>query len=165
MVKEFLSSFESTENLDGSAASRFVVWRAGLEIIRDNPILGVGPWAGSVLVPAYANLDVPRKELHNIYLEIGTGCGVFAAFAYFGSYWLSWFGVFRNRRRWAVNTNGTSDDNAIEIVGLSVLASLPGYFLASMFSAAALAESSYVMLALGASLSTWIHSSSTDSTE
>ena len=156
VVKEFLSAFEGAENRDASAASRLVIWTAGVEIIRDYPLLGVGPWAGSMLVPTYANLDVPRKELHNIFLEIGTGCGVFAAIAYFGSYWLSWFGVFRSRHRWVSQPNASPDNNAMEIVGLSVVAALPGYFLASMFSAAALAESSYVMLALGATLTAYL---------
>ncbi len=156
VVKEFLSSFESAENRDGSAASRLVVWKAGLEIMRDNPLLGVGPWAGSLLVPEYANLAVPKKELHNIFLEIGTGCGIFAALAYFGSYWLSWFGVYQSRHSWAHNVDESTDDNALEIVGLTVISALPGYFLASMFSAAALAESSYVILALGAAMTSYL---------
>jgi O-antigen ligase len=156
VVREFLSIFEGEENRDASAASRLVVWKAGLAIMRDNPLLGVGPWAGSLLVPTYAGLNVPIKELHNLFLEIGTGCGVFATAAYFGSYWLSWFGVYRRRHSWSSKLSEPSNNNAIEIVGITVISAIPGYFLASMFSAAALAESSYVILALGAALSNYL---------
>ncbi|WP_160168104.1 O-antigen ligase family protein [Rhodopirellula sallentina] len=156
VVKEFASAFESRDNLDGSAASRFVVWKAGLEITRDYPLLGVGPWCGSMLVPSYADLPNSRKELHNIFLEISTGCGLLAAFAYFGSFWLAWYRSLRTRPLLYRFSTVPDDQSALEIVRLSVIAGLAGYFVASMFSAAALSESSYVFLALGSCMSTYV---------
>ena len=51
VVDEFSSSFRSGEQLDSSAASRFDLWKAGLRITADYPMLGVGPNAARRLVP------------------------------------------------------------------------------------------------------------------
>ncbi len=41
VIREFNSIFESKENLDSSADSRFKLWKAGTQIIMDYPLLGV----------------------------------------------------------------------------------------------------------------------------
>ena len=70
VVNEFMSSFASQELRDESADSRFRTWKAGLDIALDNPVLGVGPWAGQYLVPKYAGYGGDKKGLHNLFFEI-----------------------------------------------------------------------------------------------
>ena len=146
VVKEFLSSFESSGTRDSSASSRFDLWSAGMRITIDYPFLGVGPYAGQVMVPRYLGLDTTAKGLHNLFFEISTGCGLPATILYLGYFLIPWFRccrVFRHRKDELL-----SSECAIPIFALSI--GLPGYIVSSMFSSGALLESSYVLVAMGA---------------
>ncbi|MGI9459700.1 MAG: O-antigen ligase family protein, partial [Pirellulales bacterium] len=92
VLKEFSSIF--AEKLDNSGESRFYIWDAGYRISLDYPLLGVGPWAGEVLVPAYyQGTDKTGMEiiaLHNLELEISTGIGIPATLAYLAFFFLPW---------------------------------------------------------------------------
>ncbi|WP_435011865.1 O-antigen ligase family protein (plasmid) [Tundrisphaera lichenicola] len=144
VVKEFMSSFEAER--DTSAESRFYLWDAGARITFDYPLLGVGPWAGEWIVPAYYHfgqdvLLLPNKALHNLTLEIATGCGIPAMLAYFGLFFLPLLPL-----RKAVVRPETR--NVHRIIGLAGLATIPGYWLASQFNSGALIEVPYLILGL-----------------
>ncbi|TWT51915.1 O-antigen ligase family protein [Allorhodopirellula solitaria] len=146
VVAEFSSIFASEDELDTSADSRYYLWQAGFDITMDNPLLGVGPWAGELLVPSYYRGNMPmgeRKALHNLFFEMSTGAGVPALllyftffFATFGGHWRLW----RSRR---------SLPAPLLAINIAVLCGIPGYFLASMFSSGILIESPYLLVALG----------------
>ncbi len=97
VVKEFKSAFEPKENRDSSAESRFKLWDAGYRITLDNALIGVGPYAGQVMVPRYAPefADLPAKGLHNLLFEISTGCGIPATVLYFGYFLVPWYVLSR----------------------------------------------------------------------
>jgi hypothetical protein len=143
VIEEFSSSFKPEGERDGSAESRFDVWRAGMLITADYPLLGVGPWAGQRLVPQYAELPGERKGLHNLIFEISTGCGVPALLFYLGFFAIGWWVALRALRRrkreplpeWAV------------VAYLATVSGLVGYFVSSMFSSGAVLESSYMLTA------------------
>lgn len=149
VVSEFSSSFAGEGERDASAESRFYLWEAGWEITRDYPLLGVGPWCGSLLVPKYyrgEELGVERKELHNLLFEISTGTGVPATICYMSFFLLPWWHCVRLLRR--KNKTGLTDPH-LQVVFLAVACGIPGYLIASMFSSGALLETSYVLAASG----------------
>lgn len=143
VVEEFGSSFKKEGERDSSAESRFDLWRAGMQITSDHPLLGVGPWAGQRLVPQYLGLPLERKGLHNLFFEISTGCGVPALMFYLTYFAIGWAiavrALWRRKREplpeWA------------EIAYLATASGLFGYFVSSMFSSGALLESSYMLCA------------------
>ena len=147
VLEEFSSSFAAEGERDSSAESRFLIWKAGAAIMMDYPLLGVGPWAGELIVPAYYEGDLGGmtvKALHNLFFEVGTGAGVPALIAYllfFGIPWAAhlqlWFKERDTMEPW------------MRVSNLSVLCGVPGYWVASMFSSGALIESPYLLVVLG----------------
>ncbi len=146
VTKEFSSSFETGENLDSSADSRFKLWEAGLGITLDYPLLGVGPNAGRRLVPSYypGGLAGNNKSLHNIVFDISTGSGVPATIAYytfFAAPWLALLRIWIRGRRtlpsWA------------RVCTLAYLCGFVGYFVSGMFATSPLIETPYGLGALG----------------
>ncbi|WP_165700480.1 O-antigen ligase family protein [Alienimonas californiensis] len=146
VTREFASSFESGEDLDSSADSRFKLWEAGWNITLDYPLLGVGPNAGRRLVPRYyaGGLDTTNKSLHNIIFDISTGSGVPATFAYYSFFIAPWLALLRIWIRgrqvlpsWA------------RVSTLAYLCGLVGYFVSGMFATSPLIETPYGLGALG----------------
>ncbi|MEM8668648.1 MAG: O-antigen ligase family protein [Planctomycetota bacterium] len=148
VVKEFMSAFSPEGRRDSSAASRFKIWKAGYEITMDYPLLGVGPYAGQVLVPKYVPEYSHKKAkgLHNLLFEISTGCGIPAAICYFAFLLIPWYVAMRFY--WNCR-DGLEVETESCILALCV--GVPGYLCSSMFSSGALLESSYVLVACGAS--------------
>lgn len=146
VVEEFMSSFEADDDLDSSAESRYKLWKAGAAITKDYPLLGVGPWAGQYLVPRYYEGYAgarQNKALHNLFFEVSTGMGVPALGLYLLFFGLPWWYHLR------VWMRGHPLPAWFRVVQLGVLAGLPGYWLASMFSSGALIESPYLLVVIG----------------
>ena len=147
VVKEFTSSFQGRENLDRSAQSRFELWKAGWQITKENPILGVGPNAGRYLVgDYYVVASGQTKDLHNLFFEISAGCGLPAALVYcahFAILWLSLLILYLRRR-------STFEVMPVQCAALATLAGLPGFWVANMFSGGAMIETTYLSAAIGA---------------
>ena len=146
VVKEFSSSFESGEDLDSSADSRYKLWEAGMGITADYPLLGAGPNAGRRLVPRYYPGGLPgsNKSLHNIYFDISTGSGVPATLAYYTFFAAPWLVLlriwYRGRRTlptWA------------KAAALAYLCGLAGYLVSGMFATSPLVETPYGLGAMG----------------
>ncbi len=148
VVEEFSSIFAEGEELDASAASRFDLWKAGWEITMDNFLLGVGPYAGQVLVPQYLAsvmglmeyLDTERKGLHNLFFEISTGCGFPAAVLYVAFFLLPWISaVIIVIRRKSFLQLSDSQKAAL----FASFTGIPAFWVCNMFSAGSLLEGSY----------------------
>jgi len=148
VVDEFMSVFKEKHELDSSAQSRYKLWKAGYEITADYPLLGVGPYAGQYLVPSYLPDSVKRsnKGLHNLVFEISTGTGVPATILFLGHFCLIMAGLFKLRRKHRRDSPDT------QTVILAVLSGQVAYWVASMFSSAALLESTYICSAIGAAV-------------
>lgn len=155
VVEEFMSIRGDAESgtIDASAASRYDLWRCGWLITMDNPILGVGPWAGQFVVPMMLGMSGSNKSLHNIYFEISAGCGIPAAMMYFGFFGLSIFGSWLVLRKLSAikrfKSTLNQDQETLLGAGLGTLIGLSAYFIASLFSAGALLEASYAVAVLG----------------
>ena len=143
VVREFSSAFASEGQLDVSAESRFHLWKAGAEIIWDYPVLGVGPGCSVSYVPLYYHYDLLKAEnekaLHNVFFEIMCENGVIAGIIFLAFFLIPWSLVWLSRRRFFEGNLRQST------LALAVIAGIPGYFLASMFSSGTLIESSYVL--------------------
>ena len=146
VVEEFLSAFgDSEDGLDVSAASRFDLWKAGYRIMMDHPFLGVGPYAGSRLVPSLLGDSTgTNKGLHNLWFEIACGSGIVAAISYF-TFFLSAM----------VSSVVVVRDKVFRILleerasAMACISGLSGFLVANMFSAGGLIEGSYVLAAIG----------------
>jgi putative inorganic carbon (HCO3(-)) transporter len=80
-----LLQLSEKNNEVGTGRFRFVLWHRSLEMLRDHPLLGVGPGNWRVVVPQYGAeglnvsfLDgsVVRDHAHNVYLETGAETGL-----------------------------------------------------------------------------------------
>jgi O-antigen ligase len=147
VIEEFNSSFQAEGEIDSSAESRYLLWKAGAAIMTDFPLLGVGPWAGEIVVPRYYEGDLgglPVKALHNLFFEVGTGVGIPGLIAYlffFGIPWVAHFQLWLKER--------DIMEPWMRVSNLSLLCGVPGYWAASMFSSGALIESPYLLVVLG----------------
>jgi len=144
VIEEFTSSFESAENRDSSAESRFDLWKAGIAITGDYPLLGVGPFAGQTLVGQYSDMYAGKdmKDVHNLALEVSSGCGIPAALLYFNFFLIPW--CVAATRYWRERDLMSRE---VATVHFALVVGVPGYLLSSMFSSGALLESSYLLVA------------------
>lgn len=142
VVKEFMSSFAEEGERDASAESRFYLWKAGTKIMLDHPWIGVGPNASRYYVPSYyeGGLDTSAKALHNLFFEVGCENGIPGLCIFLTFYALPWLYVFVNRHHFLKLSQKWTPSLCI-----AVLAGIPGYLLASMFSSGSLIESAYVL--------------------
>jgi hypothetical protein len=67
-------------------ASRFDLWKAAFQIVRDNPILGGGPDNFRLLYGRrlYASRSDPEIRANNLYLELLAGSGLLGLAAFLG---------------------------------------------------------------------------------
>ena len=93
---ERMKTMESTESLDDSANSRFVLWQAGLMVLADNPLFGTGfltyPEAKMKYQNRFLDLDQgfvqrvfrvqDKKVTHDTYIQMLSDCGLFGALPY-----------------------------------------------------------------------------------
>ena len=77
-----VSAVRPTPNVD-SNQFRVVTWRTGLQIIREHPLLGLGPEGVKLHFLEYVPADIPRPlpdgwygHLHNIYLQFAAERGI-----------------------------------------------------------------------------------------
>ncbi|TWU21211.1 O-Antigen ligase [Novipirellula galeiformis] len=146
VVAEFSSSFASKDERDSSAESRFYLWQAGYRITMDYPVFGVGPNAARSLVPLPeyydGGLDLNNKALHNLFFDVSTGMGIPAALIYFSFLLVPVVYCWRTYRR-------HDDRSDLGAARLAVVAGMPAYLLASMFSSGVLFESCYILAIVG----------------
>ncbi len=70
-----------------SADSRLVLWRVGIRMFEDKPILGVGLEQFKGLVPqyAYADEEAPKLVAHNTYIHLAAELGVLGLLPFLGA--------------------------------------------------------------------------------
>ncbi|TWT54670.1 O-Antigen ligase [Rubripirellula amarantea] len=149
VIKEFMSTFESEEQRDTSANSRFLLWRAAWKITEDNLLLGVGPYAVKTVIPQYETeyANETHKAPHNLFLEISAGSGVPSLLLYLCFFLIPWWRCLRTYRH---RFRELGHPELLGLFAISIM--VPGYFLSSSFSSGALLESSYAIVAIGAGI-------------
>ncbi len=92
---------------DRTNVDRIAMARAGMRIVSDYPVFGLGPDMVKPYYPLYRDPDAPRwsvPHLHNNLLQIAAASGVFAAGAYLG-----WIGLFLARAIVRLRREGRPD--------------------------------------------------------
>jgi putative inorganic carbon (HCO3(-)) transporter len=115
---------------DPTVNERLLIWRSGLEMARDHPMVGVGPGGVSDEYPRYANpaaLRATRGHLHNVPLQILVERGPLALLA-----WLWLFtAFFREGHRMLARLAGQQSRERALVVG-SVVATV-SFLVAGLF--------------------------------
>lgn len=145
VVREFSSIFAKQEDRDLSADSRFRVWSASLRIALDNPLLGVGPYAGQFAIPNYEPLysGMDAKHPHNIFFELVSGCGFIALAAYLALGALPFFEALQLRRRY----RGIRAPD-LQMVMLLPIIGIPGIAITGFFCGSGMLESVYYFIGI-----------------
>lgn len=76
----FLSKDKSSAKLDTAAGKRLTMWKAGIDIFRDYPLTGTGPYGLRRVFNYYHHQPIDGKidypDLHNLYLQRAADSGV-----------------------------------------------------------------------------------------
>ncbi len=119
-----------TDPRDESNYDRLSMLQAGLFMVSERPLFGIGPGMVSHRYPIYRHPTAPRvfvKHLHNTFLQIAAERGLLSLAAYF---WLMAAGLRLTYRGYRRHTDGESAD-----LYLGVLLTLVGFNLAGLFEA------------------------------
>jgi O-antigen ligase len=145
----------STTDLgESSIESRLDLWRVGIEITLDHPILGTGPETFPIVFPQYRD-SLPANDRsgwlawrpespHNVYLEISAGAGVPALAVYVA---LLAAVFLRIGRALALAPSG-----AVRVMLAAVLAAGVGHVVTDFFMTAEITSSWLFWVLLGAGL-------------
>ncbi len=135
---------------DSSVANRFAENLAAIHMLRDYPLIGVGPGNYSARYKEYSQqigLDTRAEErpgveqaAHSLYLEALSELGVLGAGVFFAIIVLAFLGALRARSQ-------LSGGDRLMAEGLFV--GLAGYFTSSLFLHAAYLHFLWIVLALG----------------
>jgi len=115
---------------------RLLMWKAGWQVISDNPILGLGPKMGEEIVPYYQKIakefnhryqHQPSVGLHNIYIQTWIDFGILGLLGY-----LLWmFSVIFQSIKKIWSSGIRASQSNVLLLGLS--AGLAGSMLAGFF--------------------------------
>lgn len=118
-----------TTIMRSSAGARPIMWRDSLRIIKDYPLLGIGPECFGLIYPKYRSLELILTEggqygrpdrVHNDIIDLTLAKGLLGLGAYlwvlFIFFWLSFKGSF-------------STNNKLMIINIGLLSSGIGYFV------------------------------------
>jgi hypothetical protein len=130
------------DSVDASAATRIEIWRGAVQMIKDNPVFGVGygvfPYAIATYVP-----KVGENDAHNTYLIIAGEMGIPVLIVFL----LIILILFRNTF-WLFTR---AEDPFVKAVALGMLGGLAGMIVANMFGSRLESEevSSYFWILAG----------------
>jgi O-antigen ligase len=116
------------QDLDKSASTRVVIWKGGLQMVREHPVMGVGLTRFGQLIRNYAPLDRGR-DAHNAYLITAAELGIPALLLFLAILaYLFWVSNRVYRRHPARFVRATA---------LGLLGGLSGLLMANMFGSRA----------------------------
>lgn len=145
VVERFLTSFADEESRDASAESRVVMWKGCVDMMLQNPILGVGPDHFPFRV---TELGFARgKEAHTLWLQIGAELGfpgLLFLVAYYGL--TIWWLYAISKKKQSEGNEDAFELHAAEMV----IASLAGFVIAAQFVSLEGLELPYYITMLGA---------------
>jgi O-antigen ligase len=119
---------------------RFVTWSAGWEMIKDNPLLGVGITQYQAAGPKYITGRV--QVAHNTLIQISTEAGIFAGFIYL------WFFYNFHKTHKEIIRKGSNSLNLSIANGLYI--SSIGFFICAIFLNMMIPEMLYFLLLINA---------------
>lgn len=139
IAARFQTIFVDADERDGSAQSRIVMWGYCLELIRQNPLVGIGPRHFPIVADRFGLTR--GKSAHSLWLQTGAEIGIPGlAFliAFFGSAMLAALRLSRS---------GDPRSNAL---GLYVFSGLAGFVVSAQFVSLDGLELPYYVVLVGA---------------
>lgn len=134
---------------DHSAQSRFKSWEAAWEIAWLNPINGVGLRNSSLYMHQYG-ADYEGRTIHSQYLQIAADSGLTGLAIYLGVFVTAWLSIRRVRRMMGFRDDLEAAES--HAVASGVECSLAVFCVGAMFLSLELFELPYLMLLMGAQL-------------
>jgi O-antigen ligase len=125
VTARFMSSFVSKEQRDASAESRIILWEACWDIMKSNPLFGVGPDNFPIVVPAYGFNR--GKEAHSLWFQTGAEVGFPGMFMLLGFYAYPMWRLFLIQRRKDIEDPWLIDASRL------VIASFSGFIVSATF--------------------------------
>jgi putative inorganic carbon (hco3(-)) transporter len=113
------------EAFEKSAAQRIIIWRGALDMIADNPVLGVGYGAFPYLIGRYTDNTARVGDAHNVYLLIAAELGIPALLLFLLLIGLAF------REAWRLYRRG--EDPFLRGLGLGLAAGIVGLVVTGMF--------------------------------
>lgn len=139
-----VETIETYQKDEGSAMKRIYLWQAGLKMMKDYPVTGVGMKNFVLTFPEY-NPYLKPQTTHSTYIQFGSECGIPGL----GLYLLLLFFHFKT----LFDIKRMVDKNSFEIYYCMALeAGMIGHIIASIFIAKAYFEPVYWLIMSGAIL-------------
>ncbi len=127
----FNQDFKAKRFLQIKDLERVYMWQSGINIISDNPILGVGPKNVKEVYEEYRMPSAKKREnwgeLHNNFIQIGSERGILGLIAFI---WM-WISLLLCSIRAYRKTD--ISDRFKKLLNLGCLAALVGFHLSGMF--------------------------------
>jgi O-antigen ligase len=141
--KRFMSTFNDTEDRDPSAASRLDLWGNCWQLMKSDPLLGIGPRHFPTIAHTFGwNRG---KEAHSLWLQLGAEVGLPGLGALLLFYGLTAWRLFPlAREKIAV------PDPAFVQLACGVIASLVGFVISAQFVTLIGLETPYYVALIGA---------------
>ncbi len=141
---EFFSSFEAKEEKGGAPDSRVYLWAACIDLMKKEPILGVGAGQFRNRAPEYG---LPDMMAHSLWLQLGAEIGVPGLVFLFLFYLLAMWRLWRAKPSFAAMANG---DSFVQFLPSMVISGLIGFVISAQFVSLDGLEVPYYLAILGA---------------
>jgi probable O-glycosylation ligase (exosortase A-associated) len=138
----FITSFASDEERDASAESRLYLWGCCWDMMKDEPLFGVGPDHFPYTVGRYGKYD--SIEAHTLWLQIGAELG-FPGMIFLAGFYLSTV----VRLVPICLESKPVPDSAMRAIGRIVISSLVGFAISAQFISLEGLEAPYYVALLG----------------
>lgn len=151
-VHERFNSINTYEE-DASSMGRIAAWHAGLAMLKENPLLGVGVGNFNSQIIHYVPEDLKQyvfkgKAAHNMYIQVGSETGYIGLFVFLLLFGSIFHDVFKIRK---LCKNNLHIEN-VWIATKSILISLLSYLLSLFFLSGAYYGLLYIVMALMVSI-------------
>lgn len=124
-------SQSSWSNRVGEEA-RLNAWKAGLRMVQQHPLTGIGLGEFKVDMPRYAdNPRVAPSIAHNTYIEVAAECGLLTLLVFIGVLFFTYHTLSKVRRQTA-----DTGPPLVNLAALGFQAGLVGYFVGAFFLSA-----------------------------
>lgn len=141
----FSTIFASKQERDASAESRIELWGNCLTLIREEPLMGIGP--GHFILASQRFGWQRPKEAHSTWLQTGAELGIPGVLALFGFHGLTLYRLLQ-----LVRAREKIIDPWCQTLSYAVVAGLIGFMVSSLFVTLYELETPYYLVLLGAGI-------------
>lgn len=142
LLARYSSAFADESERDGSAQSRVDLWRDTLQVVADNPLLGVGPSNWRPIASQYGWTE--GKSAHSVWMETAAELGIP------GATLLLLFFLVPAARLWPIAREPLTDANRDDVaIAIGVVLSVVGFVVSAQFVTVTGLEQPYYIVMIG----------------